>query len=304
MVGFVYRHIMSAILVLMVLVLVGAALYPATVRNIAAGEVGVIWRRFGGGTDVATILPEGLHVILPFDRVTMYNARLRRMETEVKVLTREGILADVKVAVRFRLEPAMVGWLHKFLGPDYLDTLILPVVSARIRAVLGAQRPEHLFSSVGSSLAIEQEIETYVRERVRPTHASFADREIVVHVVDVLITGVALPTEVNAAIERRAAQEQAALEYVHRLERERMEAERRRIEVESLKAYHDTLAPALSDAFLRWRGIQVMERLADSPNSRLMIFNSSGAGVPVVLSPSDVPPASLARPEPPAAAPR
>jgi prohibitin 2 len=283
LIQFFDRHIMAMILVILIGIMLGVVVSPLMLKSVPAGEAGAIWRRFGGGTDTETVLGEGLHVIWPFDKVTIYEVRLRRVETAVKVLTTEGITVEVTAVVRFRLDPSDVGRLHKFIGPDYLDRLVMPPIIGRIRAVIGPRRPDQIYAALQNAIDVEREIENYVRDRITAQVKMFDWDGSAVQIVDVLLLQVKLPDYVNAAIERKAEQEQMAQEYNYRLDRERLEAERKAIEANGIKRFQETIGTTLTEPFLRWRGIEATEKLANSTNAKVLLFGAPQTGLPLIL---------------------
>jgi prohibitin 2 len=283
LIQFLDRHIMAMILVVLIGIILGVFVSPLMLKSIPAGEAGAIWRRFGGGTDTETVLTEGLHVIWPFDKVTNYEVRLRRVESVVKVLTTEGITVEVTAVVRFRLDPTDVGRLHKFIGPDYLNRLVMPPIVGRIRAVIGPRRPDQIYAALQNAIDVEREIENYVRDRITAQVKMFDWDGSAVQIVDVLLLQVKLPDYVNAAIERKAEQEQMAQEYNYRLDRERLEAERKAIEANGIKRFQETISSTLTEPLLRWRGIEATEKLANSTNAKVLLFGAPQTGLPLIL---------------------
>jgi hypothetical protein len=90
-------------------------------------------------------------------------------------------------------------------------------------------------------------------------------------------------------------QHQAALEYVYRLDRERLEAQRKRIEATGIRDFQQIVGANLTEPYLRWLGIDATLRLAQSPGSRLVIVGGRD-GLPVILNPPADPPAASTAP--------
>jgi hypothetical protein len=105
---------------------------------------------------------------------------------------------------------------------------------------------------------------------------------------NVLIRRVTLPADLQASIDRKMIQHQAALEYVYRLDRERLEAQRKRIEATGIRDFQQIVGANLTEPYLRWLGIDATLRLAQSPGSRLVIVGGRD-GLPVILNPSGDP---------------
>src|SRR5581483_8775029 len=101
----------------------------------------------------------------------------------------------------------------------------------------------------------------------------------------ILIRQVRLPAMVQTAIERKLEQEQKALEMDFVLERERKEAERKRIEAAGIADYQQNISKGLSNMLLEWKGIDATEKLASSPNSKVIVIGAGKGGLPVILNP-------------------
>ena len=98
-----------------------------------------------------------------------------------------------------------------------------------------------------------------------------------------LIRSINLPEQIKSAIEAKLGQEQEALAYQYRLDKEKSEAERRRIEAEGIAAYNRIINASLTDMILKQRGIEATTSLAESPNSKVVVIGSGKDGLPLIL---------------------
>src|SRR5690606_22537021 len=106
---------------------------------------------------------------------------------------------------------------------------------------------------------------------------------------------VVLPTSVREAIERKVSEAQYVQEYEYRLEREQLEARRKEIEATGIRRFQDTVTPGMSDNYLKWRGIEATQKLAESPNSKIIIMGNGDRGLPVLLNAAEDPGAAKPR---------
>ncbi len=104
-----------------------------------------------------------------------------------------------------------------------------------------------------------------------------------VQINSVLVRDVTLPSNIKAAIERKLTQEQEALEYVFRLEKARQEAEKLRIDAEGKANANRILNSSLTTNILRDKGIEATLKLAESPNSKVVVVGSGDDGLPLIL---------------------
>ena len=132
--------------------------------------------------------------------------------------------------------------------------------------------PEQLYSTKRD--AIQNEIFDRLRGDVE---------EQFVQINSVLVRDVTLPSNIKAAIERKLTQEQEALEYVFRLEKARQEAEKLRIDAEGKANANRILNSSLTTNILRDKGIEATLKLAESPNSKVVVVGSGDDGLPLIL---------------------
>ena len=99
----------------------------------------------------------------------------------------------------------------------------------------------------------------------------------------VLVRDVTLPTSIKEAIQRKLTQEQEALEYEFRLEKARQEAEKVRIDAEGKAIANRILAASLTPNILKDKGIEATLKLAESPNSKIIVVGSGKDGLLIIL---------------------
>lgn len=238
--------------------------------SIKPGELGVMWQMFGGGTTVHTVYREGLHFVMPYNRMYVYDTRRQRVSDSIDVLTVDGLMVHVEYSVRFSPNPDLLPLLHQKIGPDYLNVVVRPEVRSVIRTVFGQYKPEEIYTT---QKAIQERVS--VQAKVR-SEARF------VSIDDVPIERICLPPLVATAIENKKAQQQLDEEYEYRLKVANKEAERKRIDAAGQKDYNETVSRSLSPMLMEWHGIQATENLAKSPNSKVVIVGGKN-GLPLIL---------------------
>jgi regulator of protease activity HflC (stomatin/prohibitin superfamily) len=162
--------------------------------------------------------------------------------------------------------------LIKTKGQDYVLELLNPAVNAAARSVVGRYTPEQLYSSKRD--VIEQEI---LDEVVNLTQGQF------LNVKRVLVEDVKLPETIKNAIEGKLKQEQQSLEYEFRLVTADKEAQKQRIEAQGKADANRILSASLNDKILQDKGIEATVKLAESPNSKVIVIGSGDSGMPIIL---------------------
>src|SRR6185369_1253058 len=81
------------------------------------GRAGVLWRRFGGGTDLTNVYLEGLQVKSPFNVMYIYDVRIQRADAAIEVLSKDGLKIEIEATVRYHPVIRRLGRLHQRVGP-------------------------------------------------------------------------------------------------------------------------------------------------------------------------------------------
>lgn len=245
--------------------------FDSIVISVHPGELGVLWRRLGGGTVVHTVYREGLHLIFPFNRMYVYNVRKQRVTDAIDVLTVDGLTVHVEYSARYFPNPDLLPLLHQRVGPDYLNVVVRPEVRSVIRTVFGQYKPEEIYTT---QKAIQERVSVLSKIRMEARFVSLDE---------VPIERISLPKSIAQAIEAKLAQQQLDGEYVYRLAVAGKEAERKLIEARGQKTYNEMVSRSLNPSLLQWRGIIATEELAKSPNAKVVIVGAGKSGLPLIL---------------------
>src|SRR6476646_9685751 len=161
----------------MVATLVAVVLYPHVVVTVPSGHVGVLWKRFAGGTvlDPRRLKDEGLHLIWPWDRLFLYDLRLQSFTESYNAISSDGVSLTASVIVRFRLQRDAVPVLHQAIGPNYVQVLVLPGVGSLTREVIAGYSAEQVYSTARQE--IQDKIRSLVEERLSEKTMEHAGEE-------------------------------------------------------------------------------------------------------------------------------
>lgn len=283
------RHAISFYALILTMLMALFALGPSMFIEVPAGHVGVLWLRFFGGTVTEHVFKEGMHIIFPWDIVTLYDVRLRNDSRKYEAVSANGMALTVEVAVRYRVNPPAAGLLHKLTGPAYAETLVHPKIASLVYEFISERNPETFYSFDRAD--IQNFLLTHARRNfpvppdeydIAPEHAG----EAMIRVEDVLVSGIALPPLVRQAIDRKMEQQQIMQEYDFRVAREAKERDRKRIEAEGIRDFQETVAHTITPEYLRLRGIEATRAFADSTNAKTIIIGGRD-GLPVILNTAD-----------------
>lgn len=262
----------KAILPMVFIAIIAIIFFSKSFVTIDAGEAGVLWKRFGGG--VVTEDPplgEGFHVVAPWNKVYIYEVRQQELFEKMKVLSSNGLEIQIDASAWYEPVYNDLGNLHKSLGENYLQRVIQPAIRSAARSVVGRYTPEQLYSSKRD--AIQDEIFTETKK--------ILDKQYV-QLNEVLVRDVTLPNTIKDAIERKLKQEQESLEYEFRLVTAAKEAEKVIIEAKGKADANKILSASLTDKILKDKGIEATIKLAESPNSKVVIVGGKD-GMPLIL---------------------
>ncbi|MDP7089124.1 MAG: prohibitin family protein [Dehalococcoidia bacterium] len=238
---------------------------------IGPGQAGALYRPLTSGTITDYVYPEGLQVLFPLNKMTIYDTRVQVIQHDLTVLTNRGLPITLKLAIRFRPIYELVGVLHQQVGVDYPKKIILPQIESVLRRRIGQHSPEEIYTN---------------KEGVLSNIIALAIEEVgqkFVEVDEIIIRTVELPKPVRTAIEEKLIYEQRHLAYKFRLEQEKQEAERKRIEALGIMVYQDIISSTLDENLLRWQGIQATLEIAKSENSKVVVIGSGEQGLPIIL---------------------
>lgn len=241
--------------------------------TIDSGEAGVLYKTFDGG--VVTDQPplgEGFHLIAPWNKVFVYEVRQQELFEKMKVLSSNGLEIQIDASAWYEPVYKDLGNLHQSLGQDYLQRVIQPSIRSAARSVVGRYTPEQLYSSKRD--AIQDEIFAETKTILAKQY---------VQLNEVLVRDVTLPVTIKEAIERKLRQEQESLEYEFRLVTASKEAEKVIIEAQGKAESNRILSASLTDKILQDKGIDATMKLAESPNSKVIVIGSGDSGLPIIL---------------------
>lgn len=241
----------------------------SSVTKVASGHVGVL-TLFGRVT--GEILPEGIHLINPFKSSTEMSIRTQEIKESASVPSAEGLVMNLDTSLIYHLDPAKAAEVYQKIGPNYLVVFIEPNLRAAIREATASHSANALYSG-------EREL---VAKQIRDQLTTLlGQRGILVEAI--LLRDIQLPLTLKTSIETKQQAEQEALAMNFRLQKEKQEAERKRIEAAGIRDFQQIVAQGISPQLLEWKGIEATENLAKSANSKIVVIGNSKNGLPLIL---------------------
>jgi regulator of protease activity HflC (stomatin/prohibitin superfamily) len=259
-----------------IVVLIGVSI--ACVVQVEPGQVGV-QKLFGKVND--NILESGLNVINPLVQVVMFDVRtenytmsgvndegIKQGDDAIRVLSADGLEVIVDLTVLYKVVPSEAPRILKEVGTDYRNVLVRPICRTKIRDNAVYYDAVALYSTKRDEF----------QSRIFATiESNFKERGLMLE--QLLVRNLTLPASVKATIESKINAEQDAQKMTFVLQKERQEAERKRVEAQGIADYQKILSTGLSDKLLQY---EMIKAISASPNAKL-IFMTNGKNLPILV---------------------
>lgn len=234
---------------------------------IKSGEAGVLYSAVSG-TDIKHTYGEGLHVISPFNTMIIYDVKTQKLDFNQSIISKNGLTISLNYVVLFKPDQNFLPLLHQQVGPDYKNKLIAPCIQAKIRKDISSLTPEEIFM-MERGVTEKNEMDSLRKILV--------NNKVIIE--GYFISNVALPDSVDRAITAVYSRQQQNEEYDYRLAIEQKERQRKIIEAQGIREFSSILrvSPA------QWRALDVTQRLAASPNSKMIIMGNNASGLPIIM---------------------
>lgn len=259
----------NLVLAIVAVVLLVILLY-ASIAYVPPGHAGVL-TSFGRVT--GEVLPEGTHFVSPFKINHVLTIRTQSQEEHTSTPSSEGLNLEIDTSLIYHLNAAKAADVFRNIGSEYAHTIVEPTLRSVIRDTTAGHSANTLYSS--SRKQVEDEIKQSLQAYLEP-------RGIVVE--GILLRDIQLPHTLRASIETKQQAEQESLAMGFRLQKERQEADRKRIEAQGIHDFQQIVAQGISPQLLEWKGIEATESLAKSPNSKIVVIGNTKNGLPLVMS--------------------
>ena len=272
----------SNTLKMIAIIVIALGIFSSMFKQIDAGRVGV---QSLYGSVQSDVLESGLHLINPLLEVTDFDIQTQNYtmsaihgegsqegDDAIRVLSNDGLEVVIDLTVLYRITPNDAPKIFKQIGVNYTDKIVRPVTRTRIRDNAVYYDAVALYSTKRNEF--QQRIFKSIEE-------DFKARGLVLE--QLLIRNINLPVSVKASIESKINAEQDAQKMTFVLQKEKQEAERKRVEAQGIADYQRIISMGLTDKQLQYESIKAQKELAASPNTKIIFMNSKG-NAPIILS--------------------
>jgi regulator of protease activity HflC (stomatin/prohibitin superfamily) len=260
------------------LALVG--LLSACIVQIGAGEIGV---QVLYGSVQNNVLPSGLHLINPLMDVqrmdiktqnytmsAVHNEGAKEGDDAIRVLSADGLEVVIDLTVLYKVLPSAAPDILRQTGIDYTDKIVRPLTRTKIRDNAVYYDAVSLFSTK------RDEFQTRITKSIED---DFHRRGLLLE--QILIRNITLPQAVKTSIEQKITAEQEAQKMQFVLQKERQEAERKRVEAQGISDYQKIISESLTDRQLQYESIKAQLEIAKSPNAKVIVMGKGNT--PMIL---------------------
>ena len=249
--------------------------------QVNAGKVGV---KSLYGSVQPDIIESGLNIVNPFMDITNFDIQTQNYtmsevhdegdkagDDAIRVLSNDGLEVVIDLTVLYKILPSDAPKIYKQIGEDYSEKIVRPITRTRIRDNAVFYDAVALYSTKRNEF----------QQRIfKSIEADFKARGLVLE--QLLIRNINLPKSVKTTIESKINAEQEAQKMTFVLQKEKQEAERKRVEAQGIADAQRIISTGLSDKQLQYEAIKAQKELAASPNTKI-IFMGKGNGS-VILS--------------------
>jgi regulator of protease activity HflC (stomatin/prohibitin superfamily) len=253
------------------IVLIALGIMNSCVKQIDAGEIGV---KILFGSIQKEVMLSGLHFINPLLDVKKLDVKTQNYtmsgvhdegdkagDDAIKVLTSDGLEVTIDLTVLFRVVSIDAPRLLGETGADYRDKIVRPITRTKIRDNAVYYQAVDLFGSKRDEF--QQRIYKTIED-------DFKKRGLMLE--QLLVRNITLPNSVKASIESKINAEQDAKKMEFVLQKEKQEAERKRVEAQGIADYQKIINTGLTNQQLQYEQIKAMQALALSPNAKVIVM--------------------------------
>lgn len=252
----------------------------SSIAQVGAGQTGV--QVLFGSVQERT-LPSGLNIVNPLVSVESMDIKTQAYtmsstqdegsqanDDAISTLSSDGLTLRLDLTIWYRLSETDAPQVYRTIGTDYAEKIVRPAIRTALRDVSVGFNATDIYSV---------KREDFVRDVTKNLENAFNGRGIILE--RVLLRNVELPEKVRAAIDEKIASEQRAQQMVYVLQKEKQEAERKRVEAQGISDYNRIVSQSITDQVLQLKGIEATLELGKSENSKMVIMN--GKNMPLIF---------------------
>jgi len=200
----------------------------------------------------------------------VHDEGVKSSDDAMRVLTADGLEVTIDLTVLFRVNKSEAPRLLRETGSDFQEKIVRPIARTKIRDNAVYYDAISLYSSK------RDEFQNRIYKTIDD---EFTKRGL--QLENLLVRNITLPASVKAVIEQKINAEQDAQKMQFVLQKEKQEAERKRVEAQGISDYQRIINIGLTDNQLQYEQIKAMKEIALSQNAKIIVMGKGNT--PVIL---------------------
>eukprot|EP00316_Scyphosphaera_apsteinii_P001703 CAMPEP_0119327332 /NCGR_PEP_ID=MMETSP1333-20130426/70528_1 /TAXON_ID=418940 /ORGANISM="Scyphosphaera apsteinii, Strain RCC1455" /LENGTH=293 /DNA_ID=CAMNT_0007335899 /DNA_START=64 /DNA_END=945 /DNA_ORIENTATION=- len=243
-----------------------------TIRIVPPGYVAVV--STFGHVD-APSLEAGVNFCNPFATTVLFSTKTSLLEQTNHVPTKEGVTVELDLALLYHVQADKANDIYRNIGENFVDVVMQPELASAVRGLTSEYDASALYTSGRAEM--QEKLQTWLTTVLEAKGIA---------VESVLLKGVVLPQLLKDSIEQKAQAQQEAARMQYVLQKEKQEAERKKIEAGGIAEFQRVVSQGISSEMLMWKGIETTAEIAKSSNAKIVLIGNSKDSLPLILGDS------------------
>ncbi len=230
-------------------------------------------------------LTSGFHIKSPLVKFIKIPLLTSNLSVEIDIATKEGLNLSVQTNTIYRIDEDKSREIYLKYTTNYENIFIKPLIESGLRNIISSYEAKDLYNEK-TRIEIKRKLDQEITNMLKPN--GFV-------VEDIMINKIKLPVQLQMSIENKLKSEQEneqmtfiiereKKQLVFNIEKEKMEADRKTIEANGIKAFQDIVSKGISKELIGWKAIEATEKLAKSPNTKIVVIgNKDTGGLPIIF---------------------
>lgn len=261
------------------------------ITTVETGKAGVVY--LFGKVDFERVLEPGMTWINPFCGVhelttrtevytmsSVHSEGAKQGDDSIKVISNDDLEVPMDVSLPYRLIPSAAPWVYANFGTNYEEQIVRSAARTGVR--LGAAKFSAKEGRAEKREEIAKEMLTQIEAAVSAILSKYKNDpaqkapEAVFVFSELMLRQIGIPEKVKAAIEDKLKAEQRAQQVEFETKQAKAEIEKKTQEAEGQAAYNQKVTASLTPQLLQYKAIEALAKLAESPNSKVVIIGNGG----------------------------
>ena len=264
---------MPKLLVLGLIVVISLFIFGSQMyTNVQPGQKGVMFYTLGNGLDTEKTYGQGMNFYFPWNKMIVYDVKTQTLAYRVDGKDKNQVQCALAMNIIYHPVETEIGYLENKVGPDYINKLIKPKIEDIALTVIKDYTYDEIISEK------KDEAKLLIEETMQ---LELASRHIVIE--EIKISDIIISADIEKAITEKVEAEQLALKQQYVLDKERQEAERKKIEANGIAEFQRIVNKTITPQLLKWKGVETTQEIAKSENAKVIVIGNGDGDLPIIL---------------------